>query len=77
MSQAMGKGEITSEVGPPGTSALFLHHIVTLPPSRFWEPSPTELGSQFLTVSPLQCPVGLHQSCPWLKCLATHGCATK
>ncbi|XP_027946070.1 brevican core protein isoform X3 [Eumetopias jubatus] len=23
------------------------------------------------------CPVGLHQSCPWLKCLAAHGCAMK
>ncbi|XP_061259093.1 brevican core protein isoform X2 [Bos javanicus] len=23
------------------------------------------------------CPVGPHQSCPWLKCLAAHGCAMK
>ena len=45
------------------------------PPSQLW--GRLEPGSQFLTVFSLQCPVGPHQSCPWLKCLAAHGCAMK
>ena len=45
------------------------------PPSQLW--GLLEPGSQFLTVFSLQCPVGPHQSCPWLKCLAAHGCAMK
>lgn len=30
-----------------------------------------------LTVRPLQCPVGLRHSCPWLKYLVVLGCATR
>lgn len=57
---------------------IFLSVVATrfLPIKFLWTIS-HKPGSQFLTVRPLQCPVGLHHSCPWLKYLVVLGCAMR
>lgn len=78
MSQATGMGGITNQTGPLRTPTLLGVRLWSIP---FLIPilklSPIEPGSRFLTLSPLQYPVGPHRNCPWLKCSAAHGCAMR